>query len=119
MHEGARIVHINARLAEVFDYRPDELDGQSLEALLPERFRASHVGRRRGFFADPHVRPMGLGLELDARRKDGTEFPVVINLSYIRRLLMRGVSPRPPRFGSLALSMGVEGVNLDMLPSPR
>jgi PAS domain S-box-containing protein len=82
--EAGRIVRTNARLAQMFGYRRDEVEGQSLEILLPERLRANHVGHRRGFFADPHVRPMGLGLELAARRKDGTEFPVEISLSYIK-----------------------------------
>ncbi len=82
--EAGRIVRTNARLAQMFGYRPDEFDGLSLESLLPERFREGHVRHRRGFFADPHARPMGLGLELAARRKDGTEFPVEISLSYVK-----------------------------------
>ena len=82
--EAGRIVRTNARLAQMFGYRPDEFDGLSLEILLPERFRDGHVRHRRGFFAAPHARPMGLGLELAARRKDGTEFPVEISLSYIK-----------------------------------
>ena len=81
--EDGRIVRINARLAQMFGYRQDELNGQFLEVLLPERLRAGHVRHRRGFFADPRVRPMGFGLELTARRKDGTEFPVEISLSHV------------------------------------
>src|SRR5262245_22136910 len=79
-----QIVRTNGRLEQMFGYQRGELVGEPLEALLPERFRAIH-GRHRGtFFDDPHVRPMGLGLDLVARRKDGREFPVEISLSYIR-----------------------------------
>jgi two-component system, cell cycle sensor histidine kinase and response regulator CckA len=85
MVDGAgRIMRTNTRLAEMFGYEQEELDGQSLEMLLPERLRAAHVQHRQGFFADPRVRPMGFGLELTARRKDGREFPVEISLSYIK-----------------------------------
>ena len=82
--QTGRIVRTNTRLAQMFGYRPDEFNDLSLEALLPERFRTRHVQFRKDFFADPHARPMGLGLELSARRKDGTEFSVEISLSYIK-----------------------------------
>ena len=85
MVDGAgRIMRTNARLAEMFGYGQAELDGQSLDMLLPERLRAAHVRHRGSFFADPRVRPMGIGLELTARRKDGREFPVEISLSYFK-----------------------------------
>jgi two-component system, cell cycle sensor histidine kinase and response regulator CckA len=82
--EAGRIVRANARLAQMFGYHQQALEGQLLEILLPERLRAGHVRHRRGFSADPRVRPMGLGYELAARRKDGTEFPVEISLSYVK-----------------------------------
>jgi PAS domain S-box-containing protein len=84
MVDGAgRIVRTNVRLAEMFGYAQQDLAGEALEMLLPERLRAAHAQHRRGFFDDPRVRPMGYGLELTARRKDGTEFPVEISLSFV------------------------------------
>jgi PAS domain S-box-containing protein len=78
------ILWANARAAEMFGHAAEALSGSALETLLPKRFRAAHAGHRAGFFADPRVRPMGLGLELVARRQDGHEFPVEISLSYVQ-----------------------------------
>ena len=77
-----RIVLVNAKTETIFGYHRLELIGQTLEILLPERFRQIHTGHRTGYLADPRVRPMGLGLDLAAQRKDGTEFPVEIGLSF-------------------------------------
>ena len=81
---AGRIVRTNGRLEQMCGYPHGELVGQPLEVLLPERLRTTHLGYRGTFFADPRVRPMGLGLDLVARRKDGREFPVEISLSYMR-----------------------------------
>ena len=54
-----------------------------MERLLPERFRDRHATYREGYFAAPRFRPMGAGLALFARRRDGSEFPVEISLSPI------------------------------------
>ncbi len=76
-----RIVFASARVREVFGYEPGELVGSTVEVLVPERHRPHHGAHRAGYAADPRPRPMGLALELFARRKDGSEFPVEISLS--------------------------------------
>jgi two-component system, LuxR family, sensor kinase FixL len=77
-----QIVLVNAKTEMIFGYNRLKLIGQTLEILLPERFRQIHTGHRTGYLADPRIRPMGLGLDLAGRRKDGTEFPVEIGLSF-------------------------------------
>jgi PAS domain S-box-containing protein len=75
---------INRQTEQTFGYARAELLGQPVEMLIPERFREQHSGHRSNYFADPSVRPMGAGLELFGRRKDGMEFPVEISLSPLR-----------------------------------
>lgn len=75
------ILLVNSQTEHLFGYRREELLGQAIEMLIPERYRQRHTGHRGAFFAEPAARPMGAGLELFARRKDGTEFPVEISLS--------------------------------------
>jgi PAS domain S-box-containing protein len=72
---------VNRQVERVFGYARDEILGQQVEVLLPERFRGAHTGHRNGYMHEPHTRPMGIGLELFGRRKDGSEFPVEISLS--------------------------------------
>lgn len=78
-----RIILVNRRIEELFGYSREELLGQNLELLLPDRFRAGHVGHRNDYFAEPRMRAMGAGMDLAARRKDGSEFPIEIGLSHV------------------------------------
>ncbi len=75
------IVLVNRMAEQLFGYTRGELVGQTVDALVPESLRASHGGHRRKYFDQPVTRPMGAGLKLEARRKDGLHFPVEISLS--------------------------------------
>ena len=81
---GGHILTTNPATAKTFGYSPAELQGQTVDILLPERLQAAHVQHRDHYFAQPQNRPMGIGLDLPARRKDGSEFFAEISLSYIR-----------------------------------
>jgi PAS domain S-box-containing protein len=78
-----RITMVNAETEKVFGYRRDELMGQAIEMLVPERFRHHHSGLRDSFVSKPGPRPMGPGRDLYALRKDGSEFAVEIGLNPI------------------------------------
>ncbi len=79
--EDGRIQLANPRAEEMFGYGHDELVGLRVEALVPDDLRAAHVRHRADYKKDLATRPMGLGLDLAGRRKDGTEFPIEIGLS--------------------------------------
>lgn len=81
---AGELVRLNGNAEKMFGYTRNELVGKSIETLLPERFRRGHVGKREAYSRQPHMRPMGVGLDLRARRKDGMEFPVDIMLSPVR-----------------------------------
>ena len=82
--ENGTIVYANATAVELFGWERDELVGQAVESLIPARHRSVHLGLRRGYHEAPRPRPMGLGMDLAALRKDGTEFPAEISLSPLR-----------------------------------
>ena len=80
-----RILFANRQVEALFGHSPAQIEGATVELLLPERFRARHIGHREGYSHSVRVRPMGAGLDLFGMRRDGTEFPVEISLSPIER----------------------------------
>jgi PAS domain S-box-containing protein len=81
LNRAGRIVFANQQTEHLFGFSREELLGRPLEMLLPERLKGIHARHREAYFAEPRTRPMGSGLELTARRKDGHEFPVEVSLS--------------------------------------
>jgi PAS domain S-box-containing protein len=76
-----RIALVNSQLERLFGYPREQLLGQSVDMLVPQRYRTHHVRHRAGFFSQPRPRAMGAGLELHGQRRDGSEFPLEISLS--------------------------------------
>jgi PAS domain S-box-containing protein len=83
VNQRGRIEVVNNKAEELFGYERDDMIGQPLELLLPERLRDSHVGHRDRYFDHPHARPMGIGMELAGLRSNGQEFPLEISLNHI------------------------------------
>lgn len=82
--DGGGIVRfVNRQTCALFGYSAEEIAGTTVEQLIPERFRNRHVGHRHQYVENQRVRPMGAGLQLFGRRRDGREFPVEISLSPI------------------------------------
>ncbi len=77
------ILVANKAAAEMFGYPIDELIGAELSILIPKAFRQAHGSHFTHYMSEPAARPMGIGLDLSARRKDGKEFPVEVSLSYV------------------------------------
>jgi PAS domain S-box-containing protein len=82
--ESGKIILSNPVAESLFGYGKNELNGLTMEGLVPERFRGNHSHLRAGFIRHPEPRRMGIGRDLTALRKDGSEFPVEISLSYTR-----------------------------------
>jgi two-component system sensor kinase FixL len=81
VNQEGQIVLANSQTKKLFGFNRDELIGQSINVLMPERFRKQHIKHWGRFMGSPQLRPMGRGLELFGQRKDGAEFPVEISLS--------------------------------------
>ena len=81
-NKEGQIVLINDFALEQFGYKREELLMQKIEVLTPPRIHHRHVEHRKRYNDNPQSRPMGIGLDLHAVKKDGTEFPVEISLSY-------------------------------------
>jgi PAS domain S-box-containing protein len=82
--QHGRIVLVNAETERMFGYARDELVGSQIESLVPDAARAKHGQHVAGYTSAPRPRPMGIGMELSGRRKDGSEIPVEISLSPVR-----------------------------------
>jgi PAS domain S-box-containing protein len=75
------IVQVNFQAQELFGYEREELIGQKVEILVPDRYRGQHHHHRENFAQTPKTRRMGADLDLYGRRRNGSEFPVEISLS--------------------------------------
>lgn len=82
--QQGKIVLANLQTERLFGYQKKELREMAFEALMTEGFRMRHAGYFRSYFADPDTRPMAVGLELIGLRRNGTEFPIEMNLSPIK-----------------------------------
>src|SRR5690606_16794825 len=80
--QTGKILLANPVSERMFGFEAGGLLGKLIEALLPEQLRKRHIDYRKSFHAHPEPRPMGMGRDLIARRKDGSEFPVAVSLSY-------------------------------------
>lgn len=74
----------NPRVCEMFGYSIQELTGKEIDILVPDQFRNRHAVHRESYYKNPKKRPMGIGVDLQGQRKDGTSFPVEISLNYFK-----------------------------------
>lgn len=84
-NQKGEIIRINPSALKLFGYSVDELIGKKIEVLIPKRFAHSHIEKRENYYEHPKPRAMGKNIELFALKKDNTEFPVEISLSYYKK----------------------------------
>jgi PAS domain S-box-containing protein len=120
IHKDGTIRFANGQAEAVFGYTKDAIMGQAIEVLIPERLRHSHPSHMGAFFAAPKARPMGAGLSLLARHRDGSEFaievslsPVVINGEDFVMAAVRDITERK------RLEKTVEATRMQMIASSR
>ena len=82
VNERGRIERLNPCAESLFGYDQDELLGRPVEILIPDQLSQKHTQHRKGYFIQPKARPMGLGMDLYARKKNGAIFPVEISLGF-------------------------------------
>jgi PAS domain S-box-containing protein len=83
-NKRGHIMSVNAQIKSLFGYEPNEVLGNTIESLIPQRYHELHVQHRIDYDAHPHRRPMGVGMELSGQRKNNSEFPVDVMLTPIR-----------------------------------
>ena len=115
------ILLVNAQTEALFDYERAELIDQPIETLVPEDLREAHIGHRTQYAHYPGTRPMGIGLELLGRRKDGSRFPIEIGLSPLVRgeqmfvtAVIRDITERNRLRGELEMSRDRQRIAMDL-----
>jgi PAS domain S-box-containing protein len=84
-NSAGNIIMVNPAAEKMFEYAKEELIGKPIEILIPEKFKHHHHQLREGFYQQPSNRVMGVGRDLYARKKDGTDMPVEVSLSHYQR----------------------------------
>lgn len=82
---SGKIALVNPAVERLFGYQGEELVGQAIEVLIPDRYKSHHHKLREGFYQQPSNRVMGHGRDLNGRKKDGTDIPLEVSLSHYRR----------------------------------
>ena len=112
VEDGGRVVLANRRAEALFGYERGGLLAVTLEDLVPETLREVHLAHRAEFGTEPGARPMGDGLQMCGRRRDGSEVPVDISLSPMlggsARIVIATIRPLRPRSGHDAGSVSAE-----------